>query len=122
MGAVAVFFIRERIPVARRAPGSSQSAPKRSIPLTFLKSSPFWAFTGAMLLTSLGNFVPSIYLPSYAVDLGLSTLSGTLLVSMMKLVKGYRLPDRMLTYRVSDCIGLQCVLYRRSSCPRIPER
>ena len=87
MGAVAVFFIRERIPVAKRAPGSSQSAPKRAIPTSFLKSSPFWAFTGAVLLTSLGNFIPSIYLPSYAVDLGLSTSNGTLLVSMMKWVE-----------------------------------
>ncbi|KAK9899406.1 MFS general substrate transporter [Cystobasidium minutum MCA 4210] len=84
-GIVAVYFIRERIPVPRRNRQSANDAdaPARRVPLTFIKRNTFYAFVFSILFTSLGNFIPSIYLPSYATDLGLSQTSGTLLVVMM---------------------------------------
>lgn len=49
----------------------------------FLKRSTFYAFSGAIFFTSLGNFIPSLWLPSFAADLNLSTSDGTLLVAIM---------------------------------------
>jgi hypothetical protein len=94
-GVVAVYFIRERIPVRRhrQAYNSADLAPRR-IPLTFMKRNTFYAFVLSILFTSLGNFLPSIYLPSYATDLGLSQSNGTLLVVMMKCVH----PDLTLKF------------------------
>lgn len=85
-GVVAVYFIRERIPVPRRNRRGAydEDAPTRRIPLSFIKRNTFYAFVLSILFTSLGNFIPSIYLPSYASDLGLSQSKGTLLVVMMK--------------------------------------
>lgn len=83
-GAVALYFVRPRVPVARnlrQAAGLPRHS--RKIDLVFLKRNTFWAFICANLFLSLGTFIPTIYLPSYAADLGLSKTFGTLLVSMM---------------------------------------
>lgn len=82
MGLIAVLLIKERVPIPKRT--KNQAFVRRKVPFTFLKRNTFWLFTATIALTSLGNFLPSIYLPSYAADLGLSTSSGTLLVSIMK--------------------------------------
>lgn len=83
-GLFAVYFIRERIPVRRNRQAYEGADMPRRIPYTFLKRNTFYAFVLSILFTSLGNFLPSIYLPSYATDLGLSQSNGTLLVVMMK--------------------------------------
>lgn len=83
-GALAIYFIRERVPVPRRNAASGQYAPRRKVPLSFVKRNAFWWFCATILSTSLGNFLPSLYLPSYAAELGLSDNKGTLLVAVMK--------------------------------------
>ena len=84
LGAVAVYFIRERIPVTKRALAQSNSPARRSVPYaTFLKRSSFWAFGATITITSLGAFLPSIYLPTYAKDLGYSNNVGTVLIVVM---------------------------------------
>lgn len=80
LGGIALHFIRERIPVPKRR----EQAPKYHVPTSFLRKQHFYAFCGCILLTSFGNFLPAVYLPSYARDIGLSDDKGTLLVAMMK--------------------------------------
>jgi predicted MFS family arabinose efflux permease len=80
IGLIAILLIRERIPVPKR----TNTGPRRKIPLGFAKRNTFWWFAATILLTSLGNFLPSVYLPSFAADIGLSSNTGTLLVSIMK--------------------------------------
>ena len=45
--------------------------------------SSFWSYAATITITSLGGFLPSIYLPTYAADLGLSRSTGTLLIILM---------------------------------------
>lgn len=98
MGAIALYFIRERVPVPRRIKGDVRHSRAR-IPTSFFKNSALYAFSGAILFTSFGNFLPAVYLPSYAADIGLSVSNGTFLVAMMK-------SAIMLTLRV--CIQADC--------------
>jgi len=99
IGSIALFFVRERIPVPKRL-RNAPPAPRRKIPTTFLKRNTFYCFTGTILLTSLGNFLPSIFTVSFGSVLGYSSRQGTLVVAVMNaasvaglLVLGY-LSDR----------------------------
>lgn len=81
LGLLVLPFIKPRIPTpARNSPDAIRS---RKIDRNFLKHTPFYAFTGAILLTSLSNFVPSVWIPSFAADLNLSRETGTILVAVM---------------------------------------
>lgn len=51
--------------------------------LRFLKTSTFWVLEVGLILESLGYFIPSIYLPTYATSLGLSSSIGSLLVALI---------------------------------------
>ena len=71
-----IYFLRPRVPV------SSVSQPPRQ-GLSFLRSSTFWLLEIGLIAESLGYFIPSIYLPSFARSLGLSSSIGTLLVALL---------------------------------------
>ena len=97
----ALLFVRERVPVAKKPRFARQMRERRAVPLTFLRTSAFWAFAGVVALTSSGGFLPSIYIPVFAIDLGLAPQTGTILVSLINisgvpglLMWGY-LSDRM---------------------------
>jgi len=110
IGSVALFFVRERIPVPKRL-RNAEPAPRRKIPTTFLKRNTFYAFALTIFFTSLGNFLPSIFTVSFSTALGYSSSKGTLVVAMMNassvaglLILGYlsdRWPARVL-------IGVSC--------------
>jgi hypothetical protein len=60
-GALVLRLIRPRVPVVLHVSGGSRARPLRE--RIWLRRSAFYAFGGASLFTSLGNFVPSVYLP-----------------------------------------------------------
>lgn len=62
IGLVALAFIKPRIPVPKY--GSADAKIARKIDPVFLKRSTFYAFTGTILISSLGNFIPSVWIPS----------------------------------------------------------
>lgn len=62
LGATSLMFIKPRIPVARSR-RDDLIPNRRRMDTSFIRHSPFYAFAGAILLTSLGNFIPLIYLP-----------------------------------------------------------
>lgn len=70
-----LFFIKPRLPVYH-------PAGRRTLSLTFLKTSTFWIYQLGNIIESFGFFVPGIYLPSYARTIGLSTISGTVAVAL----------------------------------------
>lgn len=88
-----------------RLPPSAQSvAPRTS--WTFLKTPLFWIYTASNLMQGLGYFFPSLYIPSYASTLGLSSRQGSLLLAMMSVSQvlgqfsfGY-LSDRRLSISI----------------------
>ena len=70
-----LYYVKPRIPV-------SLSSHPRRLSFAFLKTSTFWILQTGNILESLGFFVPNIYLPTYARTLGLSSVAGTVTVSL----------------------------------------
>lgn len=66
---------------------------------SFLKMPLFYFFILATLLQGLGFFFPSIYLPSYATSLGMSTTIGALLLMVYSIAQ---IVGQMVTGYVSD--------------------
>jgi hypothetical protein len=54
---------------------------------TFFRSPLFWIYSVSNILQGFGYFFPSLYLPSYASSLGLSSKSGALLLALMSISK-----------------------------------
>lgn len=81
MGASAIPFIKERVPIVqRRSAEYERAAP---VSWSFLRKSAFYAFLLGGFVFSLGVTLPGIYIPSYAVDLGLSKTMASALVTIM---------------------------------------
>lgn len=60
LGGVSLVWIRPRIPIPK---DSRERAQARRIDTGFLKKSTFYAFVGSTLFSSLGNFIPSVWIP-----------------------------------------------------------
>lgn len=50
---------------------------------TFLKKPLFWVYCTSNVIQGLGYFFPSLYLPSYAVSIGLTPTQGALLLALL---------------------------------------
>ena len=70
-----LYFLRPRVPVSRIS-----ATPRHG--LGFLQTSTFWVLITGFVISSLGYFIPSIYLPTFARSLGLSPSIGTLMVAL----------------------------------------
>lgn len=66
LGVIAIYFIRERIPVTKRGRMAGEPERRRVPYSTFLKRSSFWSYGATITITSLGGFLPTIYVPTYA--------------------------------------------------------
>jgi MFS family permease len=73
-----IYFLRPRIPVS-----TGQRRDRTRQGLDFLTTSTFWFLISGFIMSSLGYFIPSIYLPTFARSLGLSPSIGTLLVALI---------------------------------------
>ena len=71
-----IYFLRPRLPISR------VSQPSR-YGLGFLRTSAFWLLLVGLTMESMGYFIPSIYLPTFASSLGLSPSIGTMLVALV---------------------------------------
>ncbi|PQE17528.1 Major facilitator superfamily transporter protein [Rutstroemia sp. NJR-2017a BBW] len=95
-----------------RLPASHSSALART-DWSFLKKPLFWLYAISTTAQSLGFYLPSLYLPSYALSVGLSFRTGAMLVALMsaaqvlgQLTYGY-LSDGRLSLNIlmlSTCI------------------
>jgi hypothetical protein len=61
IGLTTLPFMKNRIPLPPRR--SAAMRQRRYVSGAFLKRTPFYAFGGCILLTSLGNFVPPLFIP-----------------------------------------------------------
>ncbi|KAF2704431.1 putative MFS monocarboxylate transporter [Pleomassaria siparia CBS 279.74] len=77
LSAPLLYYLRPRIPI-------SPSTTTRRLNLNFIRLPAFWMLSLGNVFQSLGYFLPSTYLSSYAVrELGLSTTMATLLLALM---------------------------------------
>ncbi|KAK3191194.1 hypothetical protein K4F52_002782 [Lecanicillium sp. MT-2017a] len=54
---------------------------------SFFDRSLFWAFSASILIQGIGFFFPSVFLPSYAAEVGISPTNGALLLSLMSIAQ-----------------------------------
>ncbi|KFZ03856.1 hypothetical protein V502_10603 [Pseudogymnoascus sp. VKM F-4520 (FW-2644)] len=71
-----IYFLRARV-----APPQSSRPVRQG--LGFLRTRTFWLLQIGLTMESLGYFIPSIYLPTFARSLGYSSSVGTLLVALV---------------------------------------
>ncbi|XPS71868.1 hypothetical protein M3J09_004043 [Ascochyta lentis] len=72
------------IPLLKGRAGQQQDV-RLKTDWSFLKRQLFWIYSISNLLMGLGYFFPSLYLPSYASSLGLTTSKGALLLALMSI-------------------------------------
>ena len=75
-----LYFVKPRIPISR-----IHTVPRASflVGFNFVKTRTFWYLQFGNIVQGLGYFIPALYLPSYARYLGLSTKTGSLMVSIL---------------------------------------
>lgn len=61
LNGTALFFIKRRVPLPRVRP---EHAPRVKIDWSLVFTTAFWCGTSVLLLTSLGNFNPTLWIPS----------------------------------------------------------
>ncbi|KAF1987367.1 MFS transporter, MCP family, solute carrier family 16, member 10, variant [Aulographum hederae CBS 113979] len=88
-----------------RTPDSDVSVVART-DWAFLRVRLFWIYTASNFVNGFGYFIPSLYLPSYATSIGLSSTQGALLLAIMSIAQvlgqttfGY-LSDRKLPINI----------------------
>ncbi len=91
--AIAVFILTDSglLCITSRVPPIKPPRPRTS-DFEFLRKPLFWVLLTATILQGLAHYVPSIYLPSYALDMGLTPTKGALLVSLLNLATAFGQP------------------------------
>ena len=83
--ALGLSFIRSRLPSPKTAKPSTSD-------FDFLRKPLFLVLLTATVIQGLAHYVPSIYLPSYGLDFGLTPTQGALLVSLLNLATAFGQP------------------------------
>ncbi|ORY74552.1 putative monocarboxylic acid transporter [Leucosporidium creatinivorum] len=104
LGVATLPFLRPRLPVPKN---SVEMAAARKVDTAFLKRSTFYAFSGATLLVSFGNFIPSVWIPTYVTDLGMSEYDGTILLAVMNAAS---IPGLLILGHLSDIWPIRAVM------------
>ncbi|KAG7446619.1 MFS general substrate transporter [Guyanagaster necrorhizus] len=96
-------YIKPRVPI-------SHIVHQRPIDTQFLKYHPFWVLFIANLVQGLGTFLPTLYLPTFATDLGLNnaTSVGTWSLSLMN---GASAPGLIFIGYLSDRFDLRISIF-----------
>ncbi|KAK4612147.1 hypothetical protein CLAFUW4_12769 [Fulvia fulva] len=77
-----LFFVKPRLPV-------SAASALRPQYLSFVKHRPFWIFQLGNIAQSLGVFLPPIWMPSFALLIGLPSHAGPLSVALYTIYLGW---------------------------------
>nr|XP_031863730.1 uncharacterized protein CI109_000982 [Kwoniella shandongensis]KAA5530802.1 hypothetical protein CI109_000982 [Kwoniella shandongensis] len=111
LGSIALIPIRRRIPLSRYeqqgGAGSEGIRRRPKIDWSFMRRSAMLMGSLTILLTSLGNFIPSLWLPTYADELHLTRPSGTGLIALMNAAS---VPGNALLGYLSDQLPLHIVV------------
>ncbi|WVQ82074.1 hypothetical protein IAT38_004202 [Cryptococcus sp. DSM 104549] len=107
LGSIALIPIRRRIPLGRHDYGASEGRRARRIDVRSLMSLPLAVGITTILVMSLGNFIPSLWIPSYAEDLKLSHPDGTALIAILN---ASSVPGNAFLGYLSDRFPLRAVM------------
>ncbi|ODN74842.1 hypothetical protein L202_07148 [Cryptococcus amylolentus CBS 6039] len=107
VGTICLCFIRRRVPIASRYQPDSERRRENTPDWSFLKSFLLIISLATILLTSLGNFIPSLWIPTYANDLHLSHPNGANLLSILNAAS---VPGNALMGLLSDRLPMRIVI------------
>ncbi|WVQ75326.1 hypothetical protein IAR50_004943 [Cryptococcus sp. DSM 104548] len=108
VGILCLCFIRRRVPIASRFHPDSERRRRENAPdWSFLKSTQLIVSISTILLTSLGNFIPSLWIPTYANDLHLSKPNGAGLLSILNAAS---VPGNAVMGVLSDHLPMRIVI------------
>lgn len=82
INAVALFFIKRRVPLPQRTHGT-QRHPRVAIDYKVAYTWAFWCGMSVLLLTSLGNFNPTLWIPTFAETVHATRPNGATLIAIM---------------------------------------
>ncbi|KPM37328.1 hypothetical protein AK830_g9232 [Neonectria ditissima] len=85
----------------------SRDSRPRPVCFSFLGSMPFWMLQIGIIIQSLGYLMPSTYLASYANDIGLSTVSGPILLALFSLAS---VPGSLIHGMLGDRVSASKVI------------
>ncbi|KAJ7121354.1 MFS general substrate transporter, partial [Mycena crocata] len=103
LAVVFVVLIMPAFPYMKsRLPASNAAA--QAISTSFLHSSSFWILCVANLIQGLPTYIPTLYIPTFAADLGLSNEAGSLTLSVMN---GASVPGLIFLGWLSDRFDLR---------------
>jgi MFS family permease len=100
-----LFFFKPRLPL-------SQTSQQRGFDLSFLKSPFFLIFQSANVMQSIGYFLPTIYMPTFARSLGASTLESIVTVILLNasaFVGSLTMGLAVDKYHVTTCLFVSAV-------------
>ncbi|KAI0889592.1 major facilitator superfamily domain-containing protein [Annulohypoxylon maeteangense] len=75
------------VPLFKPRLPASESAALAKTDWAFLKRPLFWIYALAILVQGIGFYFPSVFLPSYAASIGISPVSGALLLALMSVAQ-----------------------------------
>jgi MFS family permease len=70
--------MKKRLPI-------SASSTLRPLDLAFLKMAPFWIYSFGNMMQSIAYFLPQLWVPSFAREIGLPTIAGPLALCLLNL-------------------------------------
>lgn len=70
--------MKNRLPI-------SGSSTLRPVDLSFLKMAPFWIYSFGNMMQSIAFFLPQIWLPSFAREIGMPAVAGPLALCLLNL-------------------------------------
>ncbi|SJL05286.1 uncharacterized protein ARMOST_08652 [Armillaria ostoyae] len=110
LGTAFTIFALPALPYIKSRVPPSQIVHHRPINTQFLKFKPFWIFLIANLMQGLGTFLPTLYLPTFATDLGLinAASAGTWALSLMN---GTSAPGCIFLGYLSDRFDLRISIF-----------
>ncbi|KAJ7665697.1 major facilitator superfamily domain-containing protein [Mycena rosella] len=89
---------------SRHPQSASRTAAPPAIDISFVKSSAFWILFFANLAQGLPTYIPALYLPTFAADLGLDAAAGSATLSMLN---GASVPGLIFLGWLSDHYDLR---------------
>ncbi|KAK7424830.1 hypothetical protein QQZ08_008460 [Neonectria magnoliae] len=95
----------------------SRDSRPRPVCFSFLSSMPFWMLQIGIVIQSLGYLMPSTYLASYANDIGLSTVSGPILLALFSLAS---VPGSLIHGMLGDRVSPSKVIVASSLGSALP--
>ncbi|OCF78560.1 monocarboxylic acid transporter [Kwoniella mangroviensis CBS 8886] len=103
-GNIALLAIKRRIPLSRYEQNSMTPRRRPRVDWSFIRRSALYLAISTIGLTSMGNFIPNLWLPSFVDEMGMTKPNGTVLIAILNAAS---VPGNALLGYLSDKLPLK---------------